>query len=221
MKVATFLVFAGSLACSPSAPEAAEGNAAAVVAAAPSDPCASAEGFADYRRKLGSAVNGRDRAALRALVSANIETDFGGGRGWQAFSKAWNLDRSEQSAVWDELAEVMRLGCRRDEAVLVMPALFDSLSDDVDPFDVVIATRSGAVWPKPRVEGAPLRTFAAGEVLTLAAPQVDEQPWVAVRASPTATGFARSDGVRSPLDYRALFHLEAGEWKLAAFLAGD
>jgi hypothetical protein len=106
--------------------------------------------------------------------------------------------------VWEELAEVMRLGCGQEEDDLVMPGLFSALPDDVDPFNVVVTTRSGAVWPKAREEGPPLRTFGAGEVLTLTAPLVDEDSWVSVRVTSTLAGFAHADEVRSPLGHKLI-----------------
>lgn len=185
------------------------------------DQCSSDPDFADYRRRLERAVRARDPAALRALVSPDIKVDFGGNAGFAAFARAWNLDRPRQSRLWQELAQVMRLGCRREQDLLVMPAYFSALPEGADPSEVMVALRAGAVWPRKAVTGAPIGRFRRGQVLALSGPHPGPGSWVPVRLSPVVDGYVRAADVRSPLDYRALFGREGGRWRLTAFVAGD
>jgi hypothetical protein len=78
MKFDLSWLFVLTLGCTPPFAEAADENVSASAEATSVDQCASAVGFVDYRQRLERAVARRDRAALRALVSADIRTDSAG-----------------------------------------------------------------------------------------------------------------------------------------------
>lgn len=219
MTPARRLVFALAL-CSAIAPRL-PADARAPAATGWVDECASDPSFADYRRRLERAVRARDPLALKSLVSPRVEVDFGGHAGFPAFARAWKLDRPRQSRLWDELAQVMRLGCRREQDVLVMPAYFSALPEGTDAASVVVATRAGALWRGQSGAGTPIGRLRRGEVLTLLGAQAGERSWLSVRHSSMGDAYVRAADVRSPLDYRAFFGREGGRWVMTAFVAGD
>jgi hypothetical protein len=49
----------------------------------------------------------------------------------------------------------------------------------------------------------------------------DEKLWVRIRLGDGRTGHVWHAYVRSPVDYRALFNLIDGRWRMTAFVSGD
>ena len=49
----------------------------------------------------------------------------------------------------------------------------------------------------------------------------DQPRWTEVTAADGTKGFVKSDQLRSPVDYRAVFQPRKTGWKMTAFIAGD
>lgn len=189
----------------------------------PVDQCASDASFAAFREALLAAIARRDREALLAIVAEDIEVDFGGGAGRDYFAASWELDRPGTSRVWEELGRALRLGCARDPegGYYASPSMF--LTGDgafADPFTGAVAIRPGAeLRSTPDAAGAVVGALD-WDVLTV--PEWDpEAPWQRVELADGRRGYVRSEDLRSPIDYRAVFQRVDGSWRLVTFIAGD
>jgi hypothetical protein len=189
----------------------------------PVDQCASDPGFVAYRNELLSAIERRDREALLALLADNIQVDFGGDPGREYFARAWALDRPQASPLWDELRQALSLGCARDPAgeYYASPSMY--LADETifpDPFTAAVAIRPDAQLRAAPGAGSALVATLNWHVLTV--PEWDrESAWQQVELADGRRGYVRSEDLRSPVDYRAIFERVDGRWRMVYFIAGD
>jgi len=189
---------------------------------APIDQCATVEGFAPFRQRLGDAVARQDSQALLALVADDVRASFGqGGDGKAAFVEAWTLaDRDEVSPVWNALESALALGCAQSGDALVSPSIIAQLDPMVDGFTAMLAVSPDAVLRVAPNDGAQVVTALHWDLLTLTDMAVDEG-WYPVKLADGRAGFVRAEHVRSVLDYRAVFERRNGRWLMTAFVGGD
>lgn len=185
----------------------------------PIDQCAADASFAAFRASLREAIGRRDRAFILSIIPDDILVNFGGDRGREAFARQWRLDQAD-SPFWDELQGTLALGCAREEDEYVSPSLGPQLADQHDPFDVVVAVRSGAALRAAPDDGAAVLARLDWDVLQMRGVEAPED-WIAVRRADGREGFVRRADVRSPLDYRAHFARAGGRWQMYVFIAGD
>ena len=74
---------------------------------APQDECKNKPGAEDFRTQLAAAVKAKDAAKLAALAAPDVKLDFGGGSGAAELRKRLAGNQN----LWDELTELMALGC--------------------------------------------------------------------------------------------------------------
>jgi len=192
---------------------------AAITRLTPVDQCAADASFVAFRTRLLEAVARRDHAYVLSIVPADILVNFGGDRGRQDFARNWRLDQPD-SPFWNEIQAALALGCARFEDEFVSPSLGVQLAEDFDPFDVVVAVRSGAAMRARPEEGAEIVAALDWDVLRMRGVEAPEN-WIAVRHADGREGFVRRADVRSPLDYRAHFAKANGHWQMYIFIAGD
>jgi hypothetical protein len=188
----------------------------------PVDECAGDPSFVAFRAALADAVERRDREALLALVADNIELDFGGGVGRAAFVETWELDRPATSRVWEELGQVLRLGCAREPEgeFLHSPSMALADQDYEDPLMSAVAIRPGAELRAAPDATAALVTTLDWDVLTV--PEWDfDAAWQQVVLGDASTGFVRTEDLRGLFAYRAVFSRVDGQWRMITFIAGD
>jgi hypothetical protein len=194
--------------------------AAQVERIAPLDHCAGDDAFAAFRAELEQAIARKDAERLLAIVSDDIEIDFGGGAGRAQFAETWALDTPETSPVWEELAAVLRLGCAREpEGGYWMPSMFMAEGYE-DGFTAAVAIRPGATVHASPDPDSPVVATLDWDLLTVAQWQW-EAPWQSVEMADGRIGHVRTGDIRSPIDYRALFAPVDGRWRMTVFIAGD
>jgi hypothetical protein len=195
-------------------------DGARVVRLPPVDQCAADPSFAAFRTQLVQAIVGKDRAYLLSILSDDILVDLGGGTGQAAFVEAWHLDDPETSAVWDELGEVLRLGCIQDpEQGNWSPSMFASGEID-DPFGTALVIRpSASLYAAPDANSPRVATL--GWDLVSVVEWNGQDSWQRVQLADGREGYARSADLRSPVDYRAGFRRIDGRWRITVFIAGD
>lgn len=187
----------------------------------PTDHCASDPAFVDYRTRLASAVANRDAGALKPLVATNVLFSLGpDGSGWSAFAKEWRLDKPEESALWFELGQVLKLGCEELKDLRIMPGNFSRLGEFHDDLPTYFAVETGAALRSRPDDSAPIVAILDSHLLfenVKAAPE----GWLNARLSDGRSGFVRLSAVRSAIDFRAGFEKRGGHWMMTSFVAGD
>jgi hypothetical protein len=185
----------------------------------PIDQCSADAGFAAFRTQLERVVAAADAKGLTAMVADDVLVDFGGGEGKAAFIKAWGLDQPQPSQLWDELRQVMALGCAKEGQGFVIPSLGAQLPEKLDPFTTLVAL-PGSKLRKAPGDGAPSIASLDWNVLTVTS-STDVAPWSGVTMADGRQGFVNGEQVISPLGYRASFERRGGKWLLVSFVAGD
>lgn len=185
----------------------------------PVDKCAVAPGFAAFREELLGVIARRDVKQLLALSDENIMLSFGGHFGHEAMRKMWQLDRPAASTIWAELGEALSLGCALTDGGAVAPSMAHNFPADFDVFEVMIAVKPAALRAAPSDSARAIGTLD-WDLLTIEDWDPDRR-WTKVRLQDGRTGFVRTDAVRSPIDYRAIFERKGGKWRMTAFVAGD
>lgn len=196
---------------------------------APKDPS-----FFAFRNKLMKAVEARDVAVLVSVLDPAIRNGFDAHEGIDEFKERWKLaDKPEESPVWRELHEVLRLGGKlssgKDKSTFVAPYCFHALPEKFDAFEFGMIVGEGV-----RVRSKPDETSEAvakvGRIVVRMLPgesPVESKignetfPWRKVELPDGNVGYIWGKYVRSPIDYRAGFSNESGQWKMIYFLAGD
>lgn len=191
----------------------------------PVDEAAKDASWVNFRNRLLTALQTRDRKFVLSVTDRNVRNTTAGERGIAEFQRHWDL-ASDTSPLWRELPSALFLGAayvERDKGVreLCAPYLLGKWPDDVDPF------HHGAIVAKETmVKSAPSST--AGSVRTLAydvVPVVDwdvadqdaasPQRWVKVKVG--AEGYVPEEHVRSPIELAACFVKGPNGWRMVAF----
>ena len=174
--------------------------------------------FFTFRARLQSAIARRDEAAVLAAADPGIRTSFGPDDGFDAFRAAL---REPAGAAWAELGAVLALGgAFRSPGSFEAPYVFARWPDGLDSFECAavigdrVRLRASAAADSAVVGSA---SFDIVQVL----PEQRATTAVRVRTGSGVTGFIAAPFVRSPVDHRAIFQRVAGQWRLAAFVAGD
>jgi hypothetical protein len=186
----------------------------------PVDQCAADPAFRLFRAELDQAIAARDAGRLLALAGRDIEVSFGGERGHDDFRRTWKLDRPETSPLWQELAEVLALGCATDGTIAVAPSHVNQLPSDYDIFDTMIAVRPGATLRARPKEKAKKVATLDWDIVRMGSWD-GTGDWIPVTLGNGRSGFVRREHVRSVIDYRATFEKVDGKWLMTTFLAGD
>jgi hypothetical protein len=180
--------------------------------------------FNAFRQEILGVIFGRNHKALLKYVDPAIRTSFGDEGGVDEFRRTWKPD-SPESALWDELAEILRLGGsfigEGEDRTFWAPYVYSAWPEDYDPFEHVAAT-SGGVSVRDRPDAA-ARAVATADwaILQLRGEGPASESWRSVRTHGGQQGYVEAAAVRSPIDYRAGFRRVGGEWRLVVFVAGD
>ena len=187
-----------------------------------------------FRNDLLKAVRAHDLNALLAALDPTILNGFDGQEGIDAFKAKWKLNENpDASPVWRELGEALRLGGKLNkgdkELFFIAPYVYYALPDEFDETEYGIVVGEGVnVRAKPdensdsvaKVGRIVVRLYAE-EKQTEAKIGNESFPWRKVGLPDGTTGYIWGKYVRSPLDYRAGFSNQTGQWKMNYFLVGD
>ena len=186
----------------------------------PIDQCAADSTFQQFRGDLTAVVARRDTAKLLTLVADDVLVDLGGGVGKPSFIAAWKLDGPGQSAIWTELATLLRLGCTHGDGGFLMPSLFDQIGSDLDTLETYLAIVPGSpLRLEPRAD-APPAAMLHWDILKIETVS-DDGLWYRVAMRDGRRGYVRPHEVRNPLEHRLLVARVAGALKITALVAGD
>lgn len=217
---ATPQISASPLPASPApSPGAATVEPARLVSYPPKDECAGLPGFAAFRGKLAAAVRKRDSEAVAGLANADVKLDFGGGAGRDELQRRLGA----RPELWDELQEMLPLGCAADNGLATLPWIFSRMPEDVDPYRGMLVAGEKVPLRERADADAPVRGEVDWVLVTPVAERADPKArFVEVEtADKTLRGFVEADKLRGLLDYRVVAEPQGEGWAISAFIAGD
>ena len=173
--------------------------------------------FREYRGRLALAVERRDIDALIEASDRGIRLGFEGSGGADLLRKAF----AARSEFWDELRLVLASGGRFSAPTsFVAPYVYANWPDRFDSFECAAVTGANVrLRMSPRLD-APIIASVSYSIVHLVEPATGGL-WSRVQLGDGRTGSMWHAYVRSPIDYRALFNLMDGRWRMTAFVAGD
>ncbi len=163
----------------------------------------------------------RDTTALLAAVDPNIKNSFGGNDGIDEFKTMWKIGQPD-SEIWEELGAVLSMGGSFfDEHTFVAPYVFSKWPESLDSFEhVAIVGANVRVRSEPKPDAPPIDAVSFVILPVATDARVTDDAWRAVKIE-SKVGFVSSRFVRSPIDYRAIFSGQSGQWRMVTFVAGD
>jgi hypothetical protein len=176
--------------------------------------------FSDFRDRLRRAVVRKDERAISAILHPDIQVDFGGASGPDAFLE--HHVRNQDEDFWKEFGDVLAMGGRFLEPdEFAAPYTFTEFPGDLDGFSCM--TVLGAGVRLREAPGATARVLALLDHDIVEAFGEDQRvaDWVRVETADRRTGYVARRYLRSPLDHRAIFHFDKGRWWLTAYVAGE
>ncbi len=198
----------------------------------PRDECLAIEGYYDLRQNLESIVKRRDSKALMALADPKIDTDFFGGEGSIAsFKRNFNLEAGEKSYIWDEMEQIMRLGCDSRDGRIAFPYM-DSHSNDVVEIDGyskgardgstghgVVIGNAVIMRDRPDENGAIVATLY-WDIYDFEA-YTERRDWAQISIEGGKTGWVKSSVLRDFSNTRMGFERKNGQWRMIYIVAGN
>lgn len=184
----------------------------------PRDEAASNPEFAQFLRRLLAAVARRDATAVLQVTAADFKLDFGGGDGIEFLRRALVSDTTD---FWEEFPKAIALGGTFSETGFSAPYVYSSWPHEFDSYECsAIVGRGVRLRAQPNMDSTTLAVLDY-DIIEEAEDRSPDPGWTHVRTSTGLAGYVASRYVRSPIDYRAWFTYTGGQWRLAAFIAGD
>ena len=184
----------------------------------PVDEASSKPDFLAYRSRLQAAVEHRDVNAVVEAADPGIRLGFDASGGIDALRKMF----AERSESWEELRAVLAHGGSfSTPAAFEAPYVYSDWPDRLDSFECAAVTgRNVRLRAAPSLD-APVTTTISYPIVQLQNRTAGGTLWSHVRLADGHTGYIWHAYVRSPVDYRALFNLSDGRWRMTAFVSGD
>ncbi|MEO8125860.1 MAG: SH3 domain-containing protein [Bryobacteraceae bacterium] len=191
----------------------------------PVDDTARDPSFRGFVKKLRSAVEAHNTAALRKLVDSEVVVGPAAeDTGWAKFYARWRPD-DDSSELWTALSDLLSLGFVREHpSLFVSPYLVWRFPHDLNRATHLVVTRDKVALRTAPSLRAPLAGFVSFEIVEqLGPPEKGEGlgEWVRVSTTGGAIGYLNARDVMSPMMPRAQFGTRRGGWALIALEAQD
>ncbi|AKQ42463.1 hypothetical protein CP97_11135 [Aurantiacibacter atlanticus] len=191
---------------------------------APRDECLDQPGASEFLGSLDSAVQARDEQAFLALVADDVILDFGGGSG-----KALLRERlkDDDLALWDELNELMTLGCASDGARITMPWYFAQDFPSTPGAVAIVTGESVPLLEVPEDTTEPLAQISWDMVEVSFEDTAQHENFAKVSwndgkaGTRPYEGYIAKDRLRYLIDYRVIAARRNDRWSITNFIAGD
>ena len=176
--------------------------------------------FMEFRRRLREATARRDLATLTANLHPQVQVDFDGSGGPDAF-KERHVDNPDED-FWTEFTEILAMGGRFDGPdTFAAPYAFTEFPENIDAFEcLVVLGRNIRLRERPSAD-APVLARLDRDVVQASSDDTPVLGWRRVETAEGVTGFIASRYLRSPIDHRAIFSFRDGRWWLMVYVAGD
>lgn len=177
--------------------------------------------FRSFVKRLRSAVDARNTAALRKLTDEEevVTGPEDSDTGWAKFADAWRPD-DENSPLWPALSDLLSLGFVREHPSLYLsPYLVWRFPRELNRLTHLVVIREKAALRTAPAARAPIAATLSFDIVEqLARPQPGEGlvQWVRVRTADGLTGYLSTREAMSPLMPRAQIAQRRGRWLLVA-----
>jgi len=177
--------------------------------------------FRSWVKKLRSAVDARDPAALRKLVDPDVVVGpADDDRGWAKFLIRWRPGDRENASLWSSLATLLSLGFVQEHPqVFLSPYVVWRFPRELNPAaHLVVIREAAALRESPSVRAASSATLSFDIVQRIGEAEGDQDlvQWVRVRTLDGKTGYLNTREVMSPLIPRAQIGMVKGKWLMIA-----
>lgn len=179
--------------------------------------------FRAFREEALRALARSDTAFLYGILSPAIKNSFGGDDSIAGFKRIWNMDEPN-SAVWDMLTRVLRMGGKLTDSTFIAPYVFAFWPDSIDAFEHIAVIREQApLYATPNVNEQVIGTASYAILKAEAWEGTGEKAatHVRVRLPNGAQAWLNTADVYSPIGRRAFFERQDGHWRMLLFVAGD
>lgn len=201
----------------PSVPTTASPAPAQATRYSPRDDCAKQPGWPAFRKALVGAIKARDAQAFAKLATPDITLDYGGGTGPAELVK--RLDDPE-TRLWQELDEILPLGCAVQGGLAAMPWVFWNVPEDIDSYSAMLVLDEDTAL-LDKADGKPIGS-AGWTIVGINPMDFDTDAKVTrITTHDGIKGWIETRKLRSLLDYRLIAEPKDGQWQITAFIAGD
>ena len=185
---------------------------------APQDECKTVSGAEEFRAQLAAAVKAKDADRLASLAAPDVKLDFGGGSG----TATLRTRLSREQDLWDELGQLMALGCGvNEQGGITIPWYAAQSIEGVDPAMAMLVTGERVPLRTDAKASSPEAEEVSWDVVTLVSGLRPGEKFQQVKTSDGTTGFIATDRLRSLLDYRLIASSRDGKWSFTSLVAGD
>jgi len=186
--------------------------------------------WVNFRKRLLTALEKRDRKYVVSILHPRVRGGMEGGRGPADFRKQWELD-SDASPLWQELPAALYLGTawsKREKAATELCAPYVAINwpQDVDAFaGGALVSKEVLVKSAPSAESGTVATLSYSVVEVIDWEVNDQsagarQKWVKIRLT-GGEGYVPEEQIRSPIEHTACFVRTEGGWRLIGFGPGS
>jgi hypothetical protein len=183
--------------------------------------------WANFRAKLLTALEKRDRKFILGVIHPKVRNGSDAPPGIEEFRKQWEFD-SDDGVFWRQLPATLSVGSAwfqrsNKERELCAPYLLAKWPREVDPGAYgAIATGEALVKAAPAWESATVArlSYQIVRVTDWEVPDIDpkfQQKWVRIRLLKEGTGYVPEEHIRSPIEHTACFVRAGNSWRLTVF----
>lgn len=185
---------------------------------APRDECSGQAGLPEFRAQMAASVRRRDAAQFTALAAPDVQLDYGGGSGRPELTRRLN---TPNRGLWNELDQILHLGCGIQGDLVVLPWVFWNVPDDIDAYRAMIVLGEAVPLLARPDPAARVKAKLNWALVTVDDGFKPTARFSAVTSRRGQKGFIETDRLRSLLDYRLIAERRNDQWQIAAFIAGD
>ena len=174
------------------------------------DKCISQPGYEAFREQLSQVVQRRDHAGLKSMIGSRGAIRL---RGLQLGSSADQWRGLDADAFWNELSQLLELGCTTHKGRLLFPYVAEFAHGGDITEDHVIAMRGTLVRSSADASSRVLRKAPRGSVLDQLGPD-ESGRWMRVILPREQIGFVPIGDVRSAYGTVIEADREGGAWRI-------